>query len=309
MSTVQALTGPFRLFRRYPCARRRFFSVSTRMALLSVRRIVNRTFSFTLFGNVRLYARFDFGSPILAYYLGLYEEASMHFLLRYLRPDDTFADVGANVGIYTVLAAGAVGARVHAFEPFSVAHGALTQNVSLNALEGRVALHRRAVGAAPGTAFITTMHKGSNRIAAAGANEPLEAIDVVTLDDALGADMPAAIKIDVEGYEEQVLLGARTVLSSPAANVVIIEAINRGDAQVAGCVSLLEQCGFTMCTFDPHTNTLVECPQGSHAFVGPNDENYLFVRDLATARRRIEEKHAGPHEADRNAVQVTPASR
>jgi len=298
VSTVQALTGPFRLFRRYPCARRRFFSVSTRMALLSARRIVNRTFSFTLFGNVRLYARFDFGSPILAYYLGLYEEASMHFLLRYLRPGDSFADVGANVGIYTVLAAGAAGARVHAFEPFSVAHDALTQNVSLNALDGRVALHRQGVGAAAGSAFITTMHKGSNHIAAggavtaAGASEPLEAIDVVTLDDALGADVPAAIKIDVEGYEEQVLRGARAVLSSPTANVVIIEAISRGDGQVASCVAMLEQHGFTMCTFDPHTNILVECPQGAHAFVGPNDDNYLFVKDIATARRRIEETHA-----------------
>jgi FkbM family methyltransferase len=266
------------------------------MALLSVRRIVNRPFSFTLFGNVRLYARFDFGSPILAYYLGLYEEASMHFLLRYLRPDDTFADVGANVGIYTVLAAGAAGARVHAFEPFSVAHGALTQNVSLNALEGHVTLHRQGVGAAAGAAFITTMHKGSNHIAAAGADEPLEAIDVVTLADALGADMPAAIKIDVEGYEEQVLRGARAVLSSPRANVVIIEAINRGDAQVASCVSLLEQHGFTMCTFDPHSNALAECPQGSHAFVGPNDENYLFVKDLATARRRIARGRAARQE-------------
>ncbi len=288
-SRVRKFAGPFLLFSRFPCARRRVFSVSARIAFLSANRILNRTFPFTLYKNLKLYARFDFGSPILAYYLGLYEEASMHFLIRYLRSDDTFADVGANVGIYTVLAAGAAGARVHAFEPFSVAHDALRQNVSLNALEDRATLHRQGVGAAAATAFITTTHKGSNRITDATAGDTLEAIDVVRLDDALGSEAPAAIKIDVEGYEEQVLQGARRLLSSPATNVVIIEAISRGqgEARVERCVSLLEQHGFRICTFNPNTNALVECAPGAPAFVGPNDENYLFVKDVEKARQRL----------------------
>jgi FkbM family methyltransferase len=292
VSKVQAFAGPFWIFFRFPCARRRISTVLVRIARLSAQRVLNRPFAFTLFGNVRLHARFDFGSPILAYYLGLYEESSMHFLLRYLRPDDTFADIGANVGVYTVLAAGAAGARVHAFEPFSIAHDALKQNVSLNALDARVVLHRQAVGASAGSAFITTTHKGSNRIADAEAGETLEAIEVVRLDDALGGDVPAAIKIDVEGHEEQALMGARGVLSSNAANVVIVEAIGRsanGRDHVDRCVSLLEQHGFRLCTFNPVTNALVECAAGVRAYVGPNDENYLFVKDVEAARRRLDD--------------------
>jgi FkbM family methyltransferase len=263
--------------------------------MLSANRILNRTFPFTFFENVKLYARFDFSSPILAYYLGLYEESSMHFLIRYLKPEDSFVDVGANVGIYTVLAAGAAGARVHAFEPASAAYEALTQNVVLNALGRRVTLHRNGAGEHAGMAHIAITRKGSSRIVDADAGKTLEQIAIVSLDEALGNDMPAVVKIDLEGYEEQVLLGAHHVLSSPQTDVVIVEATSRGDGhggarRVGRCVDILERLGFTMCTFDPHTNALIECLPGRPQLVGPNDQNYLFVKDVETARWRIGER-------------------
>jgi Methyltransferase FkbM domain len=151
-------------------------------------------------------------------------------------------------------------------------------------------LHRQGIGATAGTAFITTTRKGSNRITDANADETLERIEVVMLDDALGDDVPSAIKIDVEGYEEPVLLGARRMLASPACNAVIIEAISRGDhsgERVARCVAILERHGFKTCTFNPRTNALVECRPGAPDFVGPNDENYLFVKDVEATRRRV----------------------
>lgn len=293
------LSGPFLVFVRFPIARRGVVSVSARIVRLYIARMLNRSFIFTLLPPVRMHARFDFGSPILAYYLGLYEESSMTFLLRYLRRDECFADVGANVGVYTLLAAGVAGARVHAFEPFSVAYDALTGNVSLNALGERAALHRQGVGSDASTAFITTTNKGANRIAGAVAGEAMERIDVVTLDDALDADVPAVIKIDVEGYEEQVLLGARRILSSKKVNIVILEAIERnpGSGHVDRCVSILTEFGFRQCTYDPEANRLTECEDGVREFVGPNDENYLFVKDIEKARRRIrkEGRRCGLH--------------
>lgn len=281
------LCGPFFVFVRFPIARRRPLSVTGRILRLSAARVLKRSFVFTLLSPVRLHARFDFGSPILAYYLRLYEEASMTVLLRYLRKEEYLADVGANVGVYTVLAAGVVGARVHAFEPFSVAHDALAANTALNDLGDRVVLHRQALGAHTATAFITTTNKGANRIAAGGAQAALQQIDVGTLDDALGGDVPAAIKIDVEGYEEQVLLGAGRCLSSPKCNIVIFEAIDRASGHVGRCVSILTRFGFRPCTYDVASNRLVECPRNDLRLIGPNDENYLFVKDLERARQRI----------------------
>ncbi|TMC68336.1 MAG: FkbM family methyltransferase, partial [Chloroflexi bacterium] len=51
------------------------------------------------------------------WYCGLHEVREMAFVLHLLRAKDHFLDVGANVGSYTVLAGGAVGARVTAVEP------------------------------------------------------------------------------------------------------------------------------------------------------------------------------------------------
>lgn len=51
------------------------------------------------------------------WYCGLHEVADMAFVLHALRPEDLFLDVGANVGSFTVLAAGAVGAKTVAVEP------------------------------------------------------------------------------------------------------------------------------------------------------------------------------------------------
>ena len=50
-------------------------------------------------------------------YFGLHEFEEMSFLLHFLNEADTFYDVGANIGSYTILAAGVCGAKVCSFEP------------------------------------------------------------------------------------------------------------------------------------------------------------------------------------------------
>jgi FkbM family methyltransferase len=284
--------GALDVFFRFRAARRRAVPVVARMAKrVFFNQILKRHFVFDFHGGTRLYARPDFGSPILAYYLGLYEDASMNFLVRYLRPGDGFADVGANVGVYTVLAAGVCGARVHAFEPVSTAYRALQDNVALNALAERVSLHKSGVGSHRATAFITTSRKGSNAILPGTADGPVEPIEVTPLDDVLAADPPEMIKIDVEGYEDEVLLGSIKLLASGKVNVVIVEGIARGDdAGIGRCFATLASQGFRLCVFDPASNAVAECRDGERRFVGPDDENFLFIRDLACARSRLTQR-------------------
>ena len=286
------IMGALDVFFRFRAARRRPVPVAARMAKrVFLNQILNRHFVFAFHGGTRLYARPDFGSPILAYYLGLYEDASMNFLVRYLRPDDGFADVGANVGVYTVLAAGVCDARAHAFEPVSTAYRALQDNVALNALSERVSLHKNGVGSRRATAFITTSRKGSNAILPGTADGPVESIEVTPLDDVLAADPPELIKIDVEGYEDEVLLGSVKVLASGKVNVVIFEGIARGDdAGIDRCFATLAAHGFRLCVFDPASNAITECPDGERRFVGPDDENFLFIRDLVRARSRLAQR-------------------
>jgi FkbM family methyltransferase len=85
------------------------------------------------------------------YYWGLHEFADMAFVLHYLRPDDLFVDVGANVGSYTLLASGAVGARTIAFEPVPQTLARLRANCDANGLGTRVDVRAVCVGASAGT--------------------------------------------------------------------------------------------------------------------------------------------------------------
>src|ERR1700730_19346905 len=79
-------------------------------------------------------------------YCGLHEFNDMGFLLHVLRPEDIFFDVGANVGTYTILASGGVGARTLAFEPLPNTFKNLKRNVLVNDIADRVNLYNIAIG-------------------------------------------------------------------------------------------------------------------------------------------------------------------
>lgn len=68
-------------------------------------------------GGTRLVVRRGLSSATAAHYVGLTDPDEMMLCLHLLRPGDRMTDVGANIGIYTVLAAGVCGAQVVAVEP------------------------------------------------------------------------------------------------------------------------------------------------------------------------------------------------
>src|SRR4029077_8862438 len=89
-------------------------------------------------------------------YAGLHEFADMAFTLHFLRPNDLFLDVGANIGSYTLLASGVCKARAISFEPDPETMAPLRRNVDLNGFHGRVVLEQAAVGAEEGEVELTT---------------------------------------------------------------------------------------------------------------------------------------------------------
>ena len=211
-------------------------------------------------------------------YAGLHEFADMAFVLHFLRPGDPFADVGANVGSYTVLASGVRGARTVAFEPDPEAAAALRRNVALNRLEGLVAVRETALGAAPGEARFTVGLDTTNRIVAAGAG-PARTVRVDTLDRALDGQAPILAKLDVEGYEPEVLRGAAVTLASPKLKAVLTE------DRSAPVVEVLRGAGFELHGYDAFTRRLVPPDSWQGA-------NLLFIRDEAFVRSRLVEAPA-----------------
>jgi FkbM family methyltransferase len=216
------------------------------------------------------------------WYCGLHEFRDMGFVLHALRPDDRFLDVGANVGSYTILAAGGVGARVTAVEPIAVTVEKLRRNVRLNGLSAKVTVVQCGLSDSAGTLRFTCNLDTTNRVLSngEGTNRSVT-VPVRTLDEVVGGDAPAVIKIDVEGYEALVLRGATRTLADPRLLAVVTEVNASGrrygvrDDQLTAA---MREHGFSPFAYDPFRRRLTD--------VSMADSNIVFVRDRAAVQSR-----------------------
>jgi FkbM family methyltransferase len=217
-------------------------------------------------------------------YAGLHEFAEMGFVLHLLRPDDLFVDVGANIGSYTILAGGAVGARCVAFEPDETTFASLRANVRLNDIADRVETIRSAVGATEGEVTFTVGRDTVNHVTVNGDASDVVTVPITTLDKALGGRTPLLMKIDVEGFEARVLEGALATLMNPSLISVIMETNGSGsryDSDDRNLHQTMIDSGFVACSYDPFSRRLESAGER-------NDQgNTIYVRNIDLARDRI----------------------
>lgn len=150
------------------------------------------------------------------------DEASSDALKRLTQSGATVLDIGANVGVYSMLCArwAGPGGRVFAFEPAPAALTLLREHLALNGLAERVEVVAQAVSDKAGEAvFYVHDFSGENSLNAGfaervGAAAGTVRVPVTTVDEFCQTRniAPTLIKIDVEGYELQVLRGARETL-------------------------------------------------------------------------------------------------
>ena len=230
-------------------------------------------------GGARFAARRGMTGVTGNIYAGLHEFADMAFVLHFLRAGDLFADVGANIGSYTVLASGVVGCSTVAFEPDAAAAAALERNVKLNKIAERVELHISAVGEQDGEARFSIGLDTQNHVVT-GADTTGRSVPMQTLDRALfdRGRIPILIKIDVEGYEAEVLRGACAVLTAPNLKGVLTE--NRSTS----VVEMLKSVGMTEFAYDAFAHRLVPANEVSMA-------NALFLRDPDHVANRVSQAH------------------
>ena len=194
------------------------------------------------------------------YFLGYYEIRETRLVRRLLRHGDTFVDVGANIGWFTLVAARCVGqgGRVIAFEPSSPVFAQLERNVALNAAPN-VMLERLALSHSCGTALLSNAAPGNGgtRHITVGDRRPDdvvgESVATMTFDayvKSTGLERIRLIKIDVEGAEFDVLSGMRGALERRACDYVIIE-VEDGRLVQEGRSSMellrfLSECGYAL---------------------------------------------------------------
>jgi FkbM family methyltransferase len=215
------------------------------------------------------------------YYCGLHEYADMAFVMHFLKPGELLVDVGANVGSYSLLAAAECGARVLAFEPVPATYDWLQQNIAVNQLQQNIAAFNMALGAMEGTATMTSTLDAQNHITSQPGQHTIS-VPVQRLDDRLQGEVPALIKIDVEGAEDQVLAGAVKTIADPRLQGLIIEMSNKPFPEGNGisCHDWLLQQGFLAFRYEPDTRSLEHLSQ-------PHWHNTIYLRNVEIAKKRL----------------------
>lgn len=195
--------------------------------------------------------------------LGLWDNEILNFLNRtlvksgLLRVDSTAADVGANIGYYSMwFSRVAFGnGRVYAFEPSDEALPLLSRNLSLNNIEN-VEIVKMACSNHIGTTdFFIAKHHHSSSIHADWAGEGhgtarRVSVPVTTLDaffgPATGRSAPGFIKFDIEGGGTHALPGARKIIGAARPYILIESHTAEEDRAISHVLTEFDYRGYRL---------------------------------------------------------------
>jgi FkbM family methyltransferase len=250
-----------------------------------------RSFVHPLFEGVlmRLY-RDDRLSELI--YKQDYEANERAFVCHYLKSGMIFLDVGANIGLYSLIAAKEVGSDgiVYAFEPATKTYLRLLDNIRLNDFRN-IKTKQMALSDQNEFRDLVTyvrMYNGWNSLAGQIVTDQRvrkEHIECVRLDRFIDETSLIGqinlMKIDVEGWEWHVLVGGKNILGAPNAPDILIE-FSDANMKVAGTTAytvynLLKQYGYTLCKIDAVGKRLITNKFGeNHPY-----DNYFATQKIA----------------------------
>jgi FkbM family methyltransferase len=187
----------------------------------------------------------------------LYSSDVSLFLINVLKPGDSFIDIGANIGFFSVLAAKLTAPDGHtfSFEADTENFTGLVRHGEVNALQNFTPVCQPVSDSVEQRPFFTNSDdEGGHALWDPGTfprndnsriNPSSELRQTVTLDSYFGnrTDIaaPKAIKIDIEGAEELALRGAANLLSSGDIPFVICELHEFGLQKLGGSQQSLRQ--------------------------------------------------------------------
>ena len=169
-----------------------------------------------------------------------FEAASLGTFLKCLKEGDVVFDVGANIGIYSLLAAQVIGPRgkIFAFEPTPPTYDALVRNLNKNHVDSQCMSIRKGLSDRNSVGRVSSPDQ-AKRYQSGDAFNFIETVDIAptdagaieltTIDEfakAHAIDRIDVIKIDIEGAELLCLKGATSFLSSKDRPIILFEAID-----------------------------------------------------------------------------------
>ena len=198
--------------------------------------------------------------------LGCYETFNLEFFQALVRPGMRVLDIGANIGVYSAIAASRAGAsgRVIAVEPSDANCAFIRRTKELNNFAQLTVLTRAAAErSGPGKLFLNEENKADHRTFDADGSRSAVAVEFVTVDDLvseLGLERVDVMKIDVQGSEAAVLAGMQGLMAQAEPLRILMEfwpwGISRAGASPAQVLDSLREAGFVAYEIDGDKRTL-----------------------------------------------------
>lgn len=154
----------------------------------------------------------DKGVELSLFETGTYEKGTIQFLEKHLKPGASFLDIGANIGLMSVIASKCVGEKgiVYAVEANPETVPILQSNIELNQCKN-IEVLPIALSDTQGTALLFEnweVNRGGASLISQGSEEKGIEVKMERLDDLFDENTRIdLVKIDVEGFEPQVIRG------------------------------------------------------------------------------------------------------
>ena len=168
--------------------------------------------------SLKINPSIDKGVELSLFETGTYEKGLLYSLDDFLKPGDCFVDVGANIGLMSIYASKLVGesGEVIAYEAHPETFNWLTFNIELNKISN-IKANNFALGSEPSQLFIYDnwqVNRGGASLIVKDEQSKSYPVEVKRLDDCLPRNLkPKVIKVDVEGFELEVLKGATQTIT------------------------------------------------------------------------------------------------
>lgn len=220
---------------------------------------------------------------------GFWEMWITEVIVSLVRPGMVVADIGANLGYFTMLMADLVGTqgRVHAFEPNPRMMELLSRNVSINGLWSQTMVHPTALGDENGREAMLVMPHGEPKNSYTIGASQVPAPDALAgpeihvpstrLDSEVDWQAIEFAKIDVEGAEQMVWAGMRGLLDGGRLKNVLLEFCSKRYADPAGFLYDLIAPGFALARVDPYLG-IVGMSEAEVLAADPNEDIMLMLR-------------------------------
>lgn len=270
------------------CKQQKLQSIFRFMGWQIYKRFTHRYLDIKLVPGVKIRCHPDSYSAAAVLYCGLYDYDEMNFLLRYLHPEDSILDIGANVGVYTLLAASKIQAgSVHSFEVLPKNYARLQENLRLNQF-CQVKTYQIAVSDQPGTVGLNLAEGDSMPFITHSETNKTITVPTDTLDNLLQNQFVTnltLVKMDIEGAELLALKGAASLLKQQRPYVWILEindSVSNFGHRKQDIVAFVHSYGYSLYRYSADTNQVspisLEQQQGNNV-LAIADSALDFVRD------------------------------